>query len=61
MKKWIQKFINRRADLQRPTPWQLVFLLSKANGADYHGDRLPVYRWIFPQRTWLQNRLRDDL
>jgi hypothetical protein len=37
--------------------WQLIFLWSKVNGAAYRGDKLPQYKWAWPKRTWLQNRL----
>ena len=41
-----------------PTNCQSVFLLSKANGASYLGDHLPVNKWTWdwPTGTWLQDR-----
>ena len=38
--------------------WQLIFLQSRANGAAYDKDGLPVQKWAWPQETWLQKRLR---
>lgn len=42
---------------QPRTAWQLIFALSKVNGADYHGESLPHHRRIWPRRTYLQTRL----
>jgi len=38
--------------------WEVIFQNSKANNADYYGDRLPVQNWDWPQGTWFQKRLR---
>jgi hypothetical protein len=39
--------------------WQLVFNQSKANGAEYFGDRLPSNSWDWPKDTFLQKRLGE--
>jgi hypothetical protein len=44
--------------LAKPSPWQLVFLQSKVNGATYHGEQLPRQNWSWPTDTYLQQRLR---
>jgi hypothetical protein len=38
--------------------WQLIFLQSRANGAAYDEDGLPVQKWAWSRETWLQRRLR---
>ena len=43
---------------QPRTPWQLIFTLSKANGADYQGDALPHHRRIWP-KGFLEKRLEQ--
>jgi hypothetical protein len=48
---------SKNASKAKKSQWQLVFLQSKVNGAEYRGDRLPQHRWCWPNRTWLQNRL----
>jgi hypothetical protein len=39
--------------------WEMIFKLSKVNGAMYLGDALPAQNWKWPKNTWLQERLRD--
>jgi len=39
--------------------WEMIFKLSKVNGALYLGDTLPPQNWKWPKNTWLQERLRD--
>jgi len=39
--------------------WEMIFKLSKVNGALYLGDALPAQNWKWPKNTWLQERLRD--
>ena len=39
------------------TDTEKIFSLSKVNGADYHGELLPIAGWEFPKDTWLQRRL----
>jgi len=39
--------------------WELIFRQSKANDADYDGDRLAVQNWDWPRQTWFQERLRS--
>lgn len=39
--------------------WQIIFSLSKVNGALYLGEALPAQNWKWPKNTWLQERLRD--
>ena len=36
--------------------WQLIFSQSKVNGAPYHDDELPIYKWNWPRDTYLQRR-----
>ena len=36
--------------------WQLIFSQSKANGAPYRDEKLPVSNWDWPQNTYLQRR-----
>lgn len=40
------------------TDTQKVFLMSKANGADYQGDALPHHRRIWP-KGFLERRLEQ--
>ena len=42
----------------KPSYWQLVFLQSKVNGADYNGEALPGRSWDWPKNTYLQRHLR---
>jgi hypothetical protein len=39
--------------------WELIFRQSRANDADYDGDRLAVQNWDWPRQTWFQERLRS--
>ena len=39
--------------------WQVIFRLSKVNGAPYSGDMLPYQNWKWPKNTWLQQRRSD--
>jgi hypothetical protein len=39
--------------------WEMIFKLSKVNGALYLGETLPAQNWKWPKNTWLQERLRD--
>ncbi len=39
--------------------WQIIFMLSKVNGAIYLGEELPAQNWDWPTNTWFQGRLRD--
>jgi hypothetical protein len=36
--------------------WQLVFSQSKANGAKYGGEALPISSWNWPMDTYFQRR-----
>ncbi len=36
--------------------WQLIFIQSKANGAQYAGETLPTCSWNWPVDTYLQRR-----
>jgi hypothetical protein len=38
--------------------WQLIFLQSKVNNGEYHGDLLLPQIWDWPEETWFQKRLR---
>ncbi len=42
-----------------PSSWQLIFLQSKVNGAQYRGDEIRPYCWDWPQETYFQKRVRD--
>ena len=46
-------------DLGKPSFWQLVFLQSKVNGAQYTGEWLSLRSWQWPENTYLQRRLKD--
>ena len=52
--------IRRRPTIttQRLTPWQIVFLQSKANGGEYNGESLPHHRRIWP-KGFLEKRLEQ--
>lgn len=53
--------IRRRpqsVSLRPPTPWQVIFAQSKANGAAYRGESLPHHRRIWP-RGFLEKRLEQ--
>jgi len=39
--------------------WQMIFSQSKANGAQYEGERLPICIWSWPTDTYLQ-RMRSS-
>lgn len=39
--------------------WQIIFELSKVNGAPYQGDTLPYQNWKWPKNTWLQQKRHD--
>ena len=41
---------------EQMTFWQLIFSQSKANGAQYEGETLPICRWSWPTDTYLQRR-----
>lgn len=41
----------------KPSYWQLVFLQSKVNGANYNGEALPQRSWDWPKNTYLRRRL----
>jgi hypothetical protein len=45
-------------DYGQLTKWQKVWAQSKANGAPYTGDALPVVKWEWPTNTFLALRLR---
>jgi hypothetical protein len=38
--------------------WQAIFLQSKVNGAQYHGENLFPHKWDWPRDTYLQRPLR---
>jgi hypothetical protein len=39
------------------SPWQVIFLQSKVNGAPYNGEALPGQSWDWPKDTYFQRRL----
>jgi hypothetical protein len=47
-----------KVNFAKPSPWQLVFSQSKANGAPYRGEQLPNLSWAWPKDTYLQRRLK---
>lgn len=47
-----------KTNFEKPSPWQLVFSQSKANGAAYRGEQLPNLSWEWPKDTYLQRRLK---
>lgn len=44
---------------QELSVWQLIFLQSKVNGAEYHGEEFFPNNWNWPQDTYFQRRLRS--
>ena len=38
--------------------WQLIFLQSKVNGAQYQGEEFFPRKWDWPSDTYLQRGLR---
>jgi hypothetical protein len=44
-------------EVSKPSYWQLIFLQSKVNGANYSGEELPGRNWDWPKDTYLQRRL----
>ncbi len=44
---------------EKPSYWQLIFLQSKVNGANYNGEALPGRNWEWPKDTYLQRRLHQ--
>ena len=47
-------------DLGRPSYWQLIFLQSKVNGAQYRGEELPGRNWDWPKDTYFQRRRHEN-
>jgi len=47
----------QRISREQMTFWQLVFSQSKANGAPYNGETLPVHPWNWPADTYLERKL----
>jgi len=47
-----------KPELRKRSFWQLVFSQSRVNGALYHGDELPGYKWDWPKDTYLRRSLR---
>jgi hypothetical protein len=43
--------------LEKASPWQSIFLQSKANGAAYNGEQTLGFKWEWPKNTFLQQRL----
>jgi hypothetical protein len=39
------------------SPWQVIFLQSKVNGAPYNGEALRGQSWDWPKDTYFQRRL----
>jgi hypothetical protein len=46
-------------ETEKPSYWQLIFLQSKVNGANYSGEELPGRNWDWPKDTYLQRRLHQ--
>jgi hypothetical protein len=47
---------TRQYSLKASSPWQLIFLQSKVNGALYDGQQLLGSSWDCPKNTYLQPR-----
>ena len=47
---------SQNASRDPMTFWQLIFSQSKANGAQYEGEELPVCIWNWPKDTYLQRK-----
>lgn len=45
--------------LEKASPWQSIFLQSKANGAMYNGEQTLGFKWEWPKNTFLQRRLEQ--
>lgn len=43
----------------KPKDIETIFYGSRLYGARYDGDRLPHYKWQWPQGTYLQRRLKQ--
>jgi len=41
--------------------WQVIFLQSRVNGCCYDVEDLPHFNWQWPKKTWLQERLVQQL
>ena len=50
--------MNDTDSYQEVSYWQLVFLQSKVNGAQYHGEELFPRKWDWPRDTYVQRRMR---
>jgi hypothetical protein len=47
-------------DVNEPyTDMQRVFINSRATGAHYDGEQLPLHRYVRPRGTFLQRRLAE--
>ena len=53
------KMKSAEGEMARPSYWQLIFLQSKVNGANYNGEELPGRNWDWPKDTFLQRRLHQ--
>ena len=47
---------SQNTNREQMTCWQLIFSQSKANGAQYEGEELPVCIWNWPKDTYLQRK-----
>ena len=47
---------SQAIDCEEMSFWQLIFSQSKANGAPYSGEALPISCWNWPLNTYLQRR-----
>ena len=47
---------SQTIDCEKMSFWQLIFSQSKANGAEYTGEALPVCCWNWPMDTYLQRK-----
>jgi hypothetical protein len=45
-------------ELGKPSYWQIIFLQSKVNGAQYSGEALPGRIWDWPKDTYFRRRLQ---
>jgi len=42
---------------QELSVWQVIFLQSKVNGAQYDGEELSELKWDWPENTYFRRRL----
>jgi hypothetical protein len=48
--------VEANKNSKRLSPWKIIFLRSKVNGAPYRGEYLLGHSWNWPENTYLQRR-----